>query len=107
MRGITSLLEFFLYGFVRSLAFFSLFQLLFATWFTVLGGGVWLYGQLLAPFLVKNEGDIDKGLLELTRSVSNRASSLAGSVRTKAAELLVHMVVKEAAKQTSESKDSS
>jgi len=105
MRGITSLVEFFLYGLVHSLPFFSLFQLLFATWFTVLGGGVWLYGKLLAPFLAKNEGDIDKGLLELTRTVSNRASSLAGSVKSRATELLVHMVVKEVSKQASEPKD--
>ena len=105
MRGITSLLDLLLYGIVHSLPFFTLFQLLFALWFTVLGGSVWLYGKLLAPFLAKNQEEIDKGLLELSRSVSNRASSVADTLKTKAMEMLIHRVVKEAAKPAPASQD--
>lgn len=95
MRAVISQLEFLLGGLSGYLPFFTLLELLFAIWLAALGGGVWLYGKMLAPFLVKNEEDIDKGLMELTRSVSTRASSLADSLRTQVAGALINMVLKD------------
>lgn len=97
MRAILGLLEFLLWSvLVRSalhrIPFLALGRVLFAVWFTPIGGGVWLYSKAVGPFLAKKEAEIDEGLTKLKRTASMKVSDLGFKAKTYASDKLSRLI---------------